>query len=244
MNQEQNRVYSSMSIQPVPIVQIYAVTSVDEALALVELGVDHIGFVAGAYGEVHGELTFAQAGEIARALRGKAVSSALTMSVDLSEILRMAQTVRPDIVHISSDVDAVDGPAMKRLRATLPSSMALMKAIHVSGSESIDAALEFAQVADLLLLDTKAPGMPGVGATGVTHDWNISRQIVEQVGHSVKVILAGGLTPENVALAIQTAHPWGVDSNTGTNIPGDPVAKDIDRVRDFVRQAKGGNYAS
>jgi phosphoribosylanthranilate isomerase len=52
------------------------------------------------------------------------------------------------------------------------------------------------------------------------------------------VILAGGLTPENVGAAIQSVQPWGVDSNTGTNIPGDPVQKDLARVKEFVQAAK------
>jgi phosphoribosylanthranilate isomerase len=224
----------------IPIVQIYAVTSVAQALTTAGLGVDHVGFVAGDYGEVYGELTFAQAGEIAAALKGKAISSALTMSVDLAEIVRMAQAVQPDIIHISSDMEAVDVAAMRQLRAMLPASVALMKAIHVSGPESVEAALAFAQVAEFLLLDTKVPGMPGVGATGVTHDWSVSRQIVERVGDIARVILAGGLTPENVQRAIETVQPWGVDSNTGTNIPGDPVAKDMERVRAFVTEAKRG----
>jgi phosphoribosylanthranilate isomerase len=74
--------------------------------------------------------------------------------------------------------------------------------------------------------------MPGVGATGRTHDWSISRQIVEQFG--VPVILAGGLSPENVAESIQQVRPWAVDSNTATNNPGDPVKKDMRRVAAFV----------
>ncbi len=220
------------------IVQIYAATSVADALTMVDLGVDHIGFVAGDYGQVHAELTFAEGRAITDALKGKATSSALTMSTEVAEILRMAQAVQPDIIHISSDTEAVGLAAMQQLRQSLPPEMALMKAIHVDGPESIDVALRFAGVSDILLLDTKVPGMPGVGATGVIHDWQISRQIVEQVGHWSKVIMAGGLTPENVAEAIAVTRPWGVDSNTGTNLPGDPVAKDMVRVRDFVQQAK------
>jgi phosphoribosylanthranilate isomerase len=220
------------------IVQIYAVTSITDALKLVELGVDQIGFVAGDYGEVYGELTFAEAWAIANALSGLAVSSALTMSTDIDEIVRMAQAVQPDIVHISSDTEAVGVEAMRELRRQLPEGMALMKAIHVDGPESIEVALKFAEVSEILLLDTKVSGFPGVGATGVTHDWSISRQIVEQVGDRAKVILAGGLTPKNVALAIYTVQPWGVDSNTGTNLPGDPVVKDLERVREFVQEAK------
>lgn len=220
------------------IVQIYAATSVADALKLVELGVDQIGFVAGDYGEVYGELTFAQARAIVEALRGQAVSSALTMSTDVAEILRMAAAVQPDIIHISSDTEAVDVAAMTELRAQLPPQVALMKAIDVEGPESVAVARRFAEVSEILLLDTKVRGMPGVGATGVVHDWAISRQIVNAVAGQSQVILAGGLVPENVAEAIAVVQPWGVDSNTGTNRPGDPVVKDMARVAAFVRAAK------
>jgi phosphoribosylanthranilate isomerase len=160
------------------------------------------------------------------------------MSTDIAEIARMAQAVQPDIIHISSDTEAVGVEAMRELRRLLPEGMALMKAVHVAGPESVAVALKFAEVSDILLLDTKVSGFPGVGATGVAHDWNISRQIVEAVGDRAKVILAGGLTPKNVALAIHTVQPWGVDSNTGTNIPGDPVVKDMDLVKEFVEEAR------
>lgn len=220
------------------IVQIYAATSVADALKMVELGVDQVGFVAGDYGEVYGELTFEAARAIVEALKGKAVSSALTMSTDIAEIQRMAEAVQPDIIHISSDTETVGVEAMQALRCHLPDGVRLMKAIHVGGPESIATALKFAAVAEILLLDTKVAGMPGVGATGVAHDWNISREIVTQVGRRSRVILAGGLVPANVGDAIAAVQPWGVDSNTGTNLPGDPVAKDWERVREFVRQAK------
>jgi len=220
------------------IVQIYAATSVADALKMVNLGVDQIGFVAGDYGEVHGELTFNQARDIVDAIAGKASSSALTMSTDITEILRMATAVNPDIIHISTDTEAVDVAAMQQLRQSLPDHILLMKAIHVTNAESINDALRFVDVSDILLLDTKIEGMPGVGATGVTHDWNISRQIIEQASRKVKVVLAGGLVPNNVAAAIEATHPWGVDSNTGTNLPNDPVAKDWVKIEAFVEQAK------
>jgi phosphoribosylanthranilate isomerase len=220
------------------IIQIYAATTIANALQMAALGVDHVGFVAGDYGAVYGELTFTQARALVDALRGKASSSALTMSTDTAEILRMAAAVQPDIIHISSDTEAVDVAAMRYLRQQLPASIALMKAIHVAGPESIATAARFAAVSEILLLDTKVTGMPGVGATGVTHDWGISRTIVEQVGGQAQVILAGGLVPENVAAAIAAVQPWGVDSNTGTNRPGDPVQKDMARVQAFVAQVR------
>jgi phosphoribosylanthranilate isomerase len=129
--------------------------------------------------------------------------------------------------------------AMQRLRRELPKPVRLMKAIHVSGEESIADALRFAQVSDLLLLDTKVSGMPGIGATGRLHDWHISRRIVESV--PVPVILAGGLSPENVADAMQAVQPWGVDSNTHTNIPGSPMEKNMQRIREFVAAVRTGH---
>jgi phosphoribosylanthranilate isomerase len=160
------------------------------------------------------------------------------MSTDINEILRMVDAVQPGIVHISSDMEAVHVPAMRQLRPLLPSGTLLMKAIHVAGPESIKAAQAFAALADILLLDTKVTGMPGVGATGVTHDWSISREIVRLIGPRAKVILAGGLVPGNVADAIRAVRPWGVDSNTGTNLPGDPVTKDWAKVAAFVTEAR------
>lgn len=220
------------------ITQIYAATSVADALKMVELGVDQVGFIAGDYGEVHAELTFAQAREIVEAIHGQATASALTMSTKVDEILRMVDAVQPDIVHISSDTEAVNVFDLRKLRARLSRDILLMKAIHVAGPESIKAAQAFAAVADILLLDTKVTGMPGVGATGVIHDWSISREIVRRVGPRAKVILAGGLVPGNVAEAIRTVRPWGVDSNTGTNLPGNPVAKDWAKVAAFVAEAR------
>ena len=218
------------------LIQIYAFTDPQQALQAAEMGADHIGLVAGDYGLVHAELSFQAAREIVEAVHRRARTVALTMATEVEEILRMAAVVRPDIVHISTDPEDVDLPALVRLRRALPPGTALMKAVPVTGEESMAMAEQFAAVCDWLLLDTKVPGMPGVGATGCTHDWNISRRIVEAVG--VPVILAGGLTPENVGEAIRRVRPAGVDSNTGTNLPNDPVRKDMARVRAFVEAVR------
>lgn len=222
------------------IVQIYAFTRVDQALQAAEMGVDQIGFVAGKYGIVHGELTFPEARRMCAALSGSAQCVALTMASDVDEILRMVEAVGPDIVHISTEPEVVGLREMESLRRRLPGSVRLMKAIPVDnergGATALDLAQGYAALADILLLDTSVIGMPGVGATGQTHDWNISRRIVQAVG--IPVILAGGLTPENVAEAIRVVAPAGVDSNTATNLPGSPVEKDMKRVKAFVQAAR------
>ena len=73
------------------------------------------------------------------------------------------------------------------------------------------------------------------GATGEVHEYSICRDVVAR--SRVPVILAGGLSPENVANAIATVRPWGVDSFTHTDMAGHRGKKDIERVRAFVAAA-------
>jgi phosphoribosylanthranilate isomerase len=223
------------------IIQIYAFTDPDEAIQAAQMGVDHIGFIAGDYGLVHAELDFASAYALAHSLPVGARSVALTMAVEVNEILRMVDSVQPGIVHISTDLQDIGIDKLEELRKRLPESVQLMKAIPVEDIRSLTSAREFAALCDWLLLDTKVHGMPGVGATGRTHDWAVSSQIIQAV--EIPVILAGGLTPENVQSAIQAVAPAGVDSNTSTNRPGDPVKKDLQRIRQFVEAARRAGTA-
>jgi len=219
------------------IIQIYAFTVIAEAARAAELGVDHIGFIAGRYDLVPGELSFSEARALRDALPSSTTAVALTMATEAAEILRMVDAVNPDIVHISTDIEDVPEVTMESLKNALPPSVKLMKALSVGGPESISQAKRFAPFSDLFLLDTKVTGMPGVGATGHVHDWLISRQIVDEF--KIPVILAGGLSVENVQKAILAVQPWGVDSNTHTNFRGDPVQKDMDRIAAFVRAVRG-----
>ena len=94
-----------------------------------------------------------------------------------------------------------------------------------------------ASFADILLLDSVSTTVPGVGAAGVTHDWDIDAEIVRRV--NVPVVEAGGLGPDNVAEAIRKIRPWAVDSLTKTSVKenGILVRKDIEKVREFCRIA-------
>jgi phosphoribosylanthranilate isomerase len=145
----------------------------------------------------------------------------------------MARAVQPDIIHISSDTEAVGIEAMRELRRHLPEHVALMKAIHVGGWDSLQTALAFTGVSDILLLDTKVEGMPGVGATGVSHDWNISRDIVGQVGNRAK--LSGGGWSRNVGVAIAAVRS-GRRQQYRHQLPR-PGSEGYGRVR-VVREAK------
>lgn len=81
-----------------------------------------------------------------------------------------------------------------------------------------------------LLLDTGSA--TALGGTGTAFDWTIAAEL----GERKPFLLAGGLTPENVAQAIETVHPWGVDVSSGVETDG---TKDIEKIRAFIRAAKG-----
>ena len=110
-----------------------------------------------------------------------------------------------------------------------------MRSVPVTGLESVEIARSYEGIADFLLLDSHRANDRQIGALGVTHDWSISRQIVQ--GVRTPVILAGGLGPDNVADAIRAVGPAGVDSKTKTD-KGATHTKDLEKVRLFVAAAR------
>jgi phosphoribosylanthranilate isomerase len=221
------------------IVQIYTMQTPAEALAVVESGADHVGVTPSHMG-LPGEVDFAMAHDIVAAVHGPAVCLALTVETDPEAILTMAAAVQPDVLHLCGPTRQLRPPAVAALRQRIP-AVRILQAISVDGPQAAAEARAFEPVCDFLLLDTQAPDIPGIGASGKTHDWSISRAIVEAV--QKPVILAGGLSPENVAAAILAVHPWGVDSLTHTNraLPGGGFRKDIERVRAFAAAARAGS---
>lgn len=218
-------------------VQIYTMQSVAEAEAVASLGVDHVGVTPSSSG-LPGEVDYALAAEICRAVAGVTTSVALSVDVDPGAIEDMVRAVMPDVLHLCGPPGAVGPPAVAELHRALP-SVAIMQAVAVTGPEAIDVARSYDAMVDFLLLDSVDPEIPGVGAAGTVHDWEISAAVVEAV--RTPVLLAGGLSPENVAAAIAVVNPWGVDSLTHTNQPvdHDRFRKDLDLVSRFVAAARG-----
>lgn len=219
-------------------VQIYTMQSVEEALQVAALGVDHLGLTPSQRG-LPGEIDFWTAREIVEAVEDKAVCVALTVETQEKEIIRMVRAVQPQILHLCPLENTFLPDDVRRLRDKLP-DLPIMQAISITGPEALDTARSYRQVADYLILDTQAPDIEGIGASGETHDWQVSRQIVQEM--DLPVILAGGLSPENVAQAAGEVQPWGVDSLTHTNrtLPGGGFKKDLDRIKAFVEAARGG----
>ena len=218
------------------IVQIYTAQSATEALNLARCGVDYVGLTPTDIG-LPGQISEATAAEAVRALKGVAVSVALSVSADLDEIERMASTVQPDVLHLCAEPGAVSVESVRHLRRRLP-DLKVMQAIAVGAADDYELAMEYARVSDFPILDSVTEAVSGVGAAGITHDWSRSARIVADAG--IPVILAGGLSPDNVAEAIEVVRPWGVDSLTHTSrhFGNGKFEKDLDLVERFVRAAK------
>lgn len=218
------------------IVQFYTMQTPAEALAVIEAGADHIGLTPSARG-LPGEIDIPTTQAIMQATVGKAVRVALTVETTLPPIVEMVEAVQPDVLHLCPLTGTFGPEDVAELRLRFP-GLPIMQAISVAGRDAIIEAREYEHLCEYLILDTQAPDIAGIGASGKTHDWSISRAIVEAV--RVPVILAGGLSPDNVVDAIQAVRPWGVDSLTHTNqlLAAGGFRKDIAKVRAFAQAAK------
>ena len=169
--------------------------------------------------------------EIASTVPPGVATFLLTSRRDADSIIAQQRRCRVNTLQLC---DSVELDCHVTLRASLP-GIALVQVIHVTGPESLDVALSVAGSVDALLLDSgnQKLAVKELGGTGRTHDWRISRKIVESV--RVPVYLAGGLTPENVQAAIREVRPFGLDVCSGLRTEGN---LDDEKVRQFFASIK------
>jgi phosphoribosylanthranilate isomerase len=139
------------------------------------------------------------------------------------EVNEIAAAAGVDIVQLSGD----EGPEFVA-KVDLP----VWKALHVGettlAEELLDRAADYRCAG--FLLDTKSAASRG--GTGEAFDWTVAAEAARRL----PFLLAGGLAPETVASAVEQVEPWGVDVSTGVETDG---TKDIEKVRAFIRAAKG-----
>lgn len=193
----------------------------------VAAGADAVGFLMGITHVTQDAVTPETAAAMVATLPPFIVPVAVTHLTKPSDLIRIVELARCTTLQIQ---DVVTPDDIAEVREALP-YLRIMKAVHVMDESAIATAKYFSDTADAILLDTRTADR--IGGTGITHDWNISAKIVKEC--SCPVILAGGLTPENVTEAIIRVRPYAVDVHTGVKKNG---VRDAERTRAFVANAR------
>jgi phosphoribosylanthranilate isomerase len=204
---------------PVPVrVKICGVTSPAQALACVEAGADSVGvnFVPTSVRRVDE----ATAAAIARAVDGRALVVGVVAGLTVEAMRALRQATGVECLQLHGDETASD------VTALLPHAY---KAVRIASRE--DVARARAMPGEYVLADAKVEG--SLGGTGHAFDWSL----VEDLARERRLVLAGGLTPENVARAVAAVRPWCVDVASG--VESAPGVKDAGKVRAFIAAARG-----
>ena len=216
------------------LIHIAGVIDREEAELLISCGASHLGFplVLGHHKE---DLTHEAAAAIVAEFHDQVEFFLITYLTRAEDIIELCKTLQVRGVQLHEEI-APDEVA--RLRQMSP-RLHIIKSIIISPGapmqfgQSIDT---YSPHVDAFITDTHDPDTGATGATGKTHDWEISRRIVEASPRPV--ILAGGLNSGNVKAAIQQVRPAGVDVHTG--IENADGRKDRSKTQSLIAQAREG----
>ena len=245
------------------ITQIYEVQTPAEAKQIIELGVDHIGSVI--VSEDNWKVPLIK--ETIENIKGTTFKSSLIPLFKKPEIIfKVLNYYRPDIVHFCDDLSNHNDVKenyedllylQHNVKEKFPEIM-IMRSIPIAQSgktetvDTINMARIFEPVSDFFLTDTlltaksnvstdQQPVNGFIGITGKTCDWDMARKLVNS--SSIPVILAGGISPDNVFDGITYVRPAGVDSCTATNAKDENgglirLKKDFKKIKRFVKAVR------
>jgi phosphoribosylanthranilate isomerase len=207
-----------------PRVKICCISSIQEAQMAIQYGASALGLVGhmpSGPGPISDELIL----EISQTVPPPIATFLLTSETQTSTIIAHHQKVKTNTIQI---VDALSEGTYDEIKKALP-AIKLVQVIHVIDEQSVEEALEVSQHVDALLLDSGNPKLKvkQLGGTGRTHNWELSRQIREQI--DIPLFLAGGLKADNVRAAIEAVEPFGVDLCSGVRTDGnlDPIKLEV-----------------
>lgn len=218
------------------LVKICCIADVAEARLAVQAGAAVLGLVS-AMPSGPGVISDEVAAEVAATVEPPTETFLLTSLTRAEAIAEQHHRVRSTALQL---VDAVASEELRALRRLCP-GVKLVQVIHVLGEASIDEALAAAPLVDALLLDSGNPtlAVKQLGGTGRVHDWATSRRLRDalRASHTPRpLFLAGGLRAGNVAEAIATVQPDGLDLCSSVRSGG---RLDAGLLRDFIAAVRG-----
>ena len=216
-------------------VKICANTNLEDAKLASELGADAVGFV---FAPSKRQMTAKQVADIVPQLPRAIEKVGVFGTHSLHEIVATVRTAGLTGVQLHGGPDL---ELARRLRVDLGDGVTIIQTLLwvVDGgpgnAEEVGAQLRSVAgepAIDRVLVDSKIGGSGG--GSGVSFNWNAARDAL--AGSQSRLIVAGGLRPENVADAIAELSPWGVDVASG--VEAEPGRKDLDKLRRFLRNAR------
>lgn len=217
-------------------IKICGNTTLEDALVAAEAGANAVGFV---FAPSPRRVTVEQVAAITPHLPASVEKIGVFVDAELEEIISTVQ--RGGLTGVQLHWEAAhELPA--RLREHL-SAARVLRVVHFSAESAAHHAAQIAEHArnphvDAVLVDSRTAA--AVGGTGLAFDWEAARNLFFQNAEMpLRIVAAGGLNPDNVAAAIRSLRPWGVDAVTG--VEAAPGRKDASKVREFVRRAREEN---
>jgi phosphoribosylanthranilate isomerase len=200
-------------------VKVCGITHIDDARAALDAGADVLGFnlIPSSRRHILPEL----ARSIVAELRGEVICVAVVANLTPSECTTLGARAGIDRFQLHGD----EPP--EHLEALAPRAY---KALRIGDSADVERARVFPGA--YVLVDAKVEGQ--LGGTGQRAPW----QLLAPLAAARPILLAGGLTPENVEQAVRLVQPWGVDVASGVEQSGDVRRKDVARLRRFVEAAR------
>jgi phosphoribosylanthranilate isomerase len=214
-------------------VKICANTTLDDTLLAAEAGADAVGFV---FAPSKRQVTVEQVAAIVPGLPAALEKIGVFVDAGIEEIVAAVERSGLSGVQLHFDADLA---LTAELRRRLGGEKKILRVLHF-GSGPLDdgtlARLTDPSV-DAVLVDSRTS--KGAGGTGEAFDWIAASRTLfrEATERGIKLVVAGGLGPENVAEAIRVLNPWGVDVASG--VEAAPGRKDPAKVRAFVANARG-----
>lgn len=199
-------------------VKVCGITNADDAMAAVEAGADALGFVF--FRESPRAVDPSTAAEIVAGLPPFVSAAGVFVNEDPVRIAEVVRETGIDCVQLHGD----ESPE------TCGSFLRAVKAIRVMSLESLEPLSRYQDAVSAFLLDAYAPG--ALGGTGQVFNWDIAVE-AKRFG---RIILAGGLTPDNVADAVKRVMPYAVDVSSG--VEASKGKKDHQKMKLFIERAK------
>lgn len=193
----------------------------------IKAGADALGFLVGITHLAEDKISNEEAKQIIKMLPPFVSTVAVTHLTKVNDIIELVRFLGVTTVQIHDYIPPDD---VRIIKESLK-SIKVIKAVHVMETDSIEIAKSFEPFVDAILLDSRTKDR--IGGTGITHDWNISERIVKEVKRPV--ILAGGLTADNVYEAVNKVRPFAVDVNSGVETDN---RKDFQKVSKFILESK------